>query len=222
MPPDAPFTKVSVDPKERAGLLTHPYLLANFAYTSTSSPIHRGVFVARSVLGRGLRPPPVAVAPLAPDLHAGLTTRERVTLQTSPAACVTCHGMINGLGFGFERFDAIGRLRFEEKGKTVDASGVYEPMSGEPTRYVGARQLAETLAASEETHAAFVEQLFHHMIQQPIRAFGPELSGRLRRSFAEHDFNIRSLLVEIVAASAPPKPARDPDLTFPRWPFESE
>ena len=98
LPADAPFRKVSTAPGERAGLLSHPYLMATFAYTATSSPIHRGVFIARSVLGRGLRPPPEAVAPLAPDLHAGLSTRERVALQTSPASCTTCHSMINPLG----------------------------------------------------------------------------------------------------------------------------
>jgi Protein of unknown function (DUF1588)/Protein of unknown function (DUF1585) len=222
LPADSPFKKVSLDPKERAGLLTHPYLLANFAYTSTSSPIHRGVFIARSLLGRSLRPPPVAVAPLAPDLHAGLTTRERVTLQTSPAACITCHGMINPLGFSLERFDAIGRFRLEEKGKPIDASGMYEPPSGEVARYEGARQLAEALASSDEAHTAFVEQLFHHMIQQPIRAFGPDLSHRLRRSFADHQYNVRSLLVEIVAASAEPKPPRDFDAHFPPSPFSQE
>ena len=222
LPPDSPFQKVSLDAKERAGLLTHPYLLSNFAYTSTSSPIHRGVFIARSLLGRSLRPPPVAVAPLAPDLHAGLTTRERVTLQTSPAACITCHGMINPLGFSLERFDAIGRFRLEEKGKPIDASGTYEPPSGEATHYNGARPLAEALAASEETQTAFVEQLFHHLIQQPIRAFGPDLSIRLRRSFADHQFNVRSLLVEIVTESAAPRPARDYDSPFPRSPFIQE
>ena len=66
LPADAPFQKVSLEQQERAGLLTHPYLMASFAYTATSSPIHRGVFIARSVLGRVLRPPPEAVAPLAP------------------------------------------------------------------------------------------------------------------------------------------------------------
>jgi hypothetical protein len=222
LPPDAPFQKVALDPGERAGVLTHPYLLANFAYTSTSSPIHRGVFVARSLLGRSLRPPPEAVSPLAPDLHAGLTTRERVALQTSPNSCVTCHGMINPLGFGLENFDAVGRFRADEKGKPIDANGFYEPPSGEVTKYSGARQLATILAASEETHNAFVEQLFHHMVQQPIRAFGPRQLVDLRRSFAEHGFNIRSLLVEIVAVSASSSPGPDLDARFPRWPFSPE
>ncbi len=221
LPPDAPFQKVSLDPGERAGLLTHPYLMANFAYTSTTSPIHRGVFLARSVLGRSLRPPPEAVAPLAPELHAGLTTRERVSLQTSPNACASCHTMINPLGFAFERFDAVGRFRREEKGKAIDASGTYEAPSGESTRVDGARELAAVLAASDETHSAFVEQFFHHMVQQPIRAFGPQLSADLRRRFAADGYSVRRLMIEAVAASAS-DPGRDLDPRFPRWPFSPE
>ena len=202
LPQDAPFQKVGLNPKERAGLLTHPYLMANFAYTATSSPIHRGVFLSRSVLGRVLRPPPEAVAPLAPDLHKDLTTRERVALQTSPAACKTCHNMINPLGFGLEQFDAVGRYRTEEKGKPIDATGTLETRSGESLPYSGARELANLLAESEETHSAFVQQLFHHMIKQPIRAYGIQESLKLRRGFAENKFSIRKLLVAIVADSA--------------------
>src|SRR5205085_1304858 len=43
---DAPFQPVSIDPAERAGVLTQPYLLASFAYADNSSPIHRGVLLA--------------------------------------------------------------------------------------------------------------------------------------------------------------------------------
>ena len=57
LPAKSPFQKVSLDSKERAGLLTHPYLMATFAYTATTSPIHRGVFLSRGVLGRTLPAP---------------------------------------------------------------------------------------------------------------------------------------------------------------------
>src|SRR5262249_46760932 len=40
---DAPFQKVHLEQGERAGVLSHPFLMATFAYTATSSPIHRGV-----------------------------------------------------------------------------------------------------------------------------------------------------------------------------------
>ncbi len=200
---DAPFQKVVLEHQERTGLLTHPYLLANFAYTATSSPIHRGVFIARSVLGRVLRPPPEAVAPLAPDLHPDLTTRQRVTIQTQPESCRSCHGMINPLGFTLEHFDALGRYRKEEKGKPIDAAGSYEARTGGQTvKFAGALDLAAYLASSGEAHSAFVQQLFHYLIKQPIGAYGPQELPDLRRFFVTHDFNIRKLMVEIMASTA--------------------
>jgi Protein of unknown function (DUF1588)/Protein of unknown function (DUF1592) len=202
LPAEAPFQKVSVNEKERAGLLTHPYLMSSFAYTSTTSPIHRGVFVSRGVLGRTLRPPPEAVAPLAPDLHAGLTTRERVSLQTSPKSCQMCHGMINPLGYSLEHFDAVGRFRSEEKGKPIDATGTYQTRTGEMVTFKGARDLAKFLTGSEETHSAFVQQLFHNLVKQPIRAFGSQELSELREFFVAHDFNIKKLMVETIATSA--------------------
>src|SRR4029077_12254189 len=139
------------------GVISHPYLMASFAYTATSSPIHRGVFIARNVLGRVLRPPPEAVAPLAVDLHPDLTTRQRVTLQTKPESCQSCHGMINPLGFTLERFDAVGRYRNEEKGRPIDATGYYETRDGDRVAFDGVRELAAFLVASEETHNAFIQ-----------------------------------------------------------------
>ena len=38
-------------------------------------------------------------------------------------------------------------------------------------KFDGARELAAFLAGSEETHDAFVEQLFHYLVKQPIRAY---------------------------------------------------
>lgn len=196
------FQKVSLDPTERAGLLSHPYLLADFAYTSSSSPIHRGVFIARSVLGRTLRPPPEAVTPVPPQLQPDLTTRERVSLQTKEESCQSCHSMINSLGFTLEHFDAVGRFRTAERGKSVDSAGLYRTRSGDIVPFKGVRDLATFLADSQESHSAFVEQLFHAMIKQPIRAYGSQTKESLRRTFAAENFNIRRLMVEIIATSA--------------------
>jgi mono/diheme cytochrome c family protein len=196
------FDRVAEGMGERAGVLSHPYLLANLSYTQESSPIHRGVFLARGVLGQRLRPPPVAVSPLAPDLHADLTTRERVALQTSPESCMSCHAMINPLGFALENFDAVGRFRLEDKGRPVDASGLYQTRTGETVPFEGVRALAEFLADSEEVHGAFVEQVFQHLVKQPVRAYGPDTLAELREDFAGNGYNIRDLLVEIVARTA--------------------
>jgi hypothetical protein len=199
---ESPFQKIELEPEQRAGILSHPYLMAGFAYTASSSPIHRGIFIARSVLGRSLRPPPEAVAPLAPHLRPDLTTRERVALQTKPEACQTCHAMINPLGFTLEHFDAVGRFRKQENGKAVDATGTYRTRKGELVKFDGVNELATFLADSPETHSAFVEQLFHFLVQQPIRAYGNNTREHLRASFVRDHFNIHRLMVEITATAA--------------------
>jgi mono/diheme cytochrome c family protein len=199
LPAEAPFQKVPWKKGERAGVLSHPYLLATFAYTAESSPIHRGVFLARNVLGRVLRPPPEAFTPLAPELHPKLTTRERVILQTASRNCQACHGMINPLGFTLENFDAAGRYRDREKDRPIDTTGSYQTRDGRVVKFKGLRDLATFLAGSEEVHEAFIERLFHYLVKQPIRAFGPRKLAELRMSFARNHFNIRKLVVEIVA-----------------------
>ncbi len=202
LPEDEPFQKVTLKPGQRAGILTHPYLMASFAYNETSSPIHRGVFLLRGVLGRALRPPPAAFTPLPADLHPDLSTRERVALQTRPEMCTNCHGMINPLGFALEHYDAVGRFRKEENGKPIDATGHYQTLGGETVTFDGARDLAAFLAGSDEVHEAFVEQLFHQLVKQPVQAYGPKELQSLRESFERNDYNIRRLMVEILASSA--------------------
>jgi cytochrome c553 len=196
------FQKVSLKSGERAGILTHPYLMATFAYTASSSPIHRGVFLVRSVLGRSLLPPPEAFTPLPAELHPKLTTRQRIDLQTRPQACQSCHGMINPLGYTLENFDAIGRFRDKEKDRPLDTTGSYMTRKGEEVTFAGVRDLAAFLAASDEVQEAFVEQLFHYFVKQPIRAYRPDETAKLRRFFVDNRCNVRKLMVEIATESA--------------------
>jgi hypothetical protein len=210
IPPfDKPFQRVDFPSGERAGILTHPYMLSAYAYTGSTSPIHRGVFIGRGVLGIGLKPPPDAFTPLPEDLHPNLTTRERVILQTKPAACQSCHSVMNPLGFALERFDAVGRVRDKENGKAIDTSGLYETRKGEIVKFDGPRDLAKFLAGSEEVHSAFAEQMFHQLVQQPVRAYGPSTLADLRESFGKNNFNIRKLATEVmVRAALPPTEAK--------------
>jgi hypothetical protein len=206
LPPEAPFQKVAFSSFQRSGVLTHPYLMATFSYPRDSSPIHRGVFLARSVLGLPLRPPPDAFTPLPAELHPDLTTRERVALQTKPLACQSCHAVINPLGFILERYDAIGRFRVKEKDRPIDTTGSYETREGKVVRFKGVRDQAQFLAGSEEVHEAFVAQFFHHLVKQPIRAFGKDKLAELRAYFVAHDCNIQKLAVEIIAQTASDSP----------------
>lgn len=196
------FVPVKLDNGKRAGILTHPYLMAINAHESETSPIHRGVFIVRGVLGHALRPPPEAVTPLPADLHPKLTTRERVILQTDSTTCMTCHGMINPLGFPLEKFDAVGRFREKDREKPINDTGGYQTRQGEEKSFKGARELAEFLAHSPETHAAFAEQFFHHLVQQSINAYGSDTEEQLTQEFTSNNFHIRKLAVTIMKESA--------------------
>jgi hypothetical protein len=179
--------------------------MAAFADASESSPIRRGVFVARSLLGRTLRPPPDAVTPVAPSLHSELTTRERTALQTNAQSCQTCHGLINSLGFPLEQFDALGRFRTAEKERAIDASGSYLSRAGEVVQFGSARELAQFLAGSEEVHVALIEKLFYYFVKHPVRAFGPEILPAMQRDFVRNEFNLRRLLADLATAAAFPR-----------------
>jgi mono/diheme cytochrome c family protein len=200
------------DPEHRFGVLSHPYLMSRLAHHDATSPIHRGVFLIRYLLGRTLRPPDEAFVPLAPDLHPDLSTREQVEMQTSPESCQVCHGKINGLGFTLENYDAVGRYRETERQRPIDPTGHYTTTADTQVEFAGPRELAEFLSTSSDTQRAFVKRAFQHFVKQPPAAFGAETLDRLSASFLENDYNIRELLVEIaVVAATHNKPTDEQD-----------
>ena len=187
---------------ERAGLLTHPYLLALYSYHNTTSPIHRGVFITRHVLGRSLKPPPEAVVfkdeAFAPDM----TMREKVTQLTKADACMTCHGIINPLGFALEQFDGIGRLRDTEKGRPINTVSDYLSADGSTVRLTSAGDLARHATESPSAQNGFIEMLFNQVAKQPVRAYGSGVLNRLRGDFAASGFNVQFLLAETAVINA--------------------
>jgi len=179
--------------------------MSGLAYEDSTSPIHRGVFLIRYVLGRTLRPPQEAFTPLSPALHPDMTTRQRVELQTSPQSCQVCHHKINGLGFALENYDAVGRFREREGDKSIDPAGHYTTRDGTAITFRGPSELAQFLASSDDAHRAFVNRAFQHFVKQPIAAYGPDQLAELTERFRNDDFHIRKLLVEIAVIAAFPQ-----------------
>ncbi len=196
------FYKVDFDPNQRVGVLTHPFLLSALAYYKSSSPIHRGVFLTRNIIGRALKPPPMAIQFMDGRFDPSLTMREKVTELTSPAACQGCHTIINPLGFSLEHFDGVGRFRTTDNNKPVNAVSDFLNDDGETIRFTGARDVADYAIRSPEAHRGFTRQLFQHVAKQPAPAYGPEVLENLRESFASSEFNIQKLIGEIAVLTA--------------------
>jgi hypothetical protein len=201
-PPPGEFARVATPPGERSGVLTHPYLLAALSYKTSSSPIHRGVFLTRSIVGRGLKSPPMAVAFNDAEFAPNLTMREKVAHLTGGETCQGCHAVINPLGFSLEWYDAVGRFRREENGRAIDAVTDYVVDDSQKVRLTGARDVAEFAIANEQANHAFIEQLFHHIVKQSVRAYGPDTLPRLRNSFIASGYNLQKLIVEIATTGA--------------------
>ena len=180
----------------------HPYLLSTFSYPNNSSPIHRGVFLTRHLLGRSLKPPPKAVSFKDNELDPSLTMREKVTQVTKDRACMGCHGTINSLGFSLEHYDALGRWRNQENKKPVNATSNYETEDGKTIRLKGGRSLAEFAAQNERSQKAFIGHLFHYLVKQPVDAYGKETLENLHRHFKKSEFNVKSLLIEILVVTS--------------------
>jgi hypothetical protein len=198
----AGFQPVKMDADQRAGVLTHPFVLATFSYTKSSSPIHRGVFVTRNILGRMLKPPPMAIAFMDDKFDPSLTMREKVAELTSKPACMSCHVTINPLGFSFERFDAVGRVRATDNKKPVDPVSDYATSDGNVIKLTGARDVAIHAAESLAGQTGFVRNLFQELVKQPPAAYSPELLGQLTEKFRADKFHVRNLAVEVAVVAA--------------------
>ena len=95
--------------------MTHGSYLARHSKEADSFPIARGLHVLRQVLCQEIPEPNIELPP-APEQKLGVTTRKLYEDFTAAAACQACHGRINGVGFAFENYDAVGRLPGEGRG----------------------------------------------------------------------------------------------------------
>ncbi|MCB9568276.1 MAG: DUF1592 domain-containing protein [Myxococcales bacterium] len=190
-------------PGERAGILGQGALLASFAHSDQSSPVRRGVMVRERLLCQQFGTPPPAAGGV-PDVDPNATTRERFRQHSADQSCALCHTFIDELGFGFERFDGIGRYRESENGQAIDASGDLSDVegmgSGTHAPFGTIPELAAILAGSQAVHTCFSRQVFRFTmgyLETPSDLCA--LQG-IDQRFAAAGYDVRELLVAIVTS----------------------
>jgi hypothetical protein len=152
-----------------------------------------------------LKPPPMAIAFMDDKFDPSFTMRETVTELTAKPACQSCHVTINPLGFSFERFDAVGRVRATDNNKPINATADYTAADGTVIKLSGARDVALHAAESQAGQAGLVRNLFQAMVKQPTTAYSPELLGQLTGRFRRDHYHVRNLAIEVAVIAALPK-----------------
>ncbi len=109
----------------RGGILRMGAVLTATSAPLRTSPVKRGDWVLRRILGTPTPPPPADAGSIPADdkLFAGLSLRQKLESHKRNATCAGCHTRIDPLGFPLEHFDPTGRWREQyADGKPIDDS----------------------------------------------------------------------------------------------------
>jgi hypothetical protein len=171
--------------------------LALLSHSDQTAPVIRGVFVRERILCEEVPAPPPNVNAIAPDPDPTATTRERFRQHTEQPVCSSCHRLIDGIGFGFERYDQLGRYRATENGLDIDESGdvvdTQEAALNGP--FAGAGELSARIAGSPRARDCLATHWYRYSFG---RQETPEDScslDQLKQRFADSNGDLKELLV---------------------------
>lgn len=108
---------------QRGGLLRLGAVLTATSAPLRTSPVKRGDWVLRRVLGTPTPPPPANAGSIPADekLFGGLSVKARLAAHQRNASCASCHLRIDPMGFPLEHYDSVGRWRETySDGKPID------------------------------------------------------------------------------------------------------
>lgn len=216
--PAKEFDRVSFPAgSERAGLLGQGLFLALTSKPEDSSPTARGLFVREQFLCQHVPDPPAGVNTNLPPVTEARpqTNRDRMSEHALNPSCVTCHKLIDPIGFGLEKFDAVGARREKfalqfrtprgedekrpppSKTVTLDIDSVGNVAGIPDSQFSSPAQLGAVLAKSTQCQECVVKQYFRYTSG---RLEGPADRPVIRKAlddFRNSQFRFRELVVSL-------------------------
>jgi len=188
---------------ERGGLLTQGTFLIVTSNPTRTSPVKRGLFVLENLLGT---PPPPA-PPDVPVLEAQeavkggkLTMREMMEIHRKDPDCSGCHARMDPIGLGLENFDALGRFRETENGKSIDTAG--KLITGEGFSNVAALKQILAEKRKGDFYRTVSEKLLTYAIGRGIEYYDSTTIQQLVDHLEKNDGKLVEL-IHAVTTSAP-------------------
>ena len=208
---------------ERAGLLGEGLFLAMTSKPEESSPTARGLFVREQFLCQHVPDPPPGVNTNLPPVTEAKpqTNRDRMTEHATNPTCATCHKLMDNVGFGLEKFDAIGARRDQlalefgsGRGKktvnlNLDTSGT---VAGVPdSQFSSPAELGAVLARSSQCQECMVKQYFRYTAGRMDTPADRPLLLKVTEDFRHSKFRFQELVVSLTLLrefpyEAAPKP----------------
>jgi hypothetical protein len=195
------FQKVSLDPRQRGGLLGHASILAVTSNPTRTSPVKRGKWILENLFAAPPPEPPANVPELADGKSDQLTgtLRQRMEQHRADPACATCHKLMDPIGFGLENYDAIGGWRTRDGDAEVDASG--ELPDGRD--FQGPGELRSLLAQrKDEFRRCFIEKMLTYGLGRGLEYYDACAVERIAAASAAADDRISVVIAEIVTSPA--------------------
>ena len=228
-PPARDFDRATFPPEsERSGLLGQALFLTLTSKPEDTAPTGRGLFVREQFLCQQVPPPPPNVDTNLPpvDESKPLTNRERMAGHTTSKVCASCHSLIDPIGFGLEKFDAIGMRREQQKllfypntkgggGRRAKPKEVLLDLdtsarvAGVPnSEFTSARQLGELLARTPQCQECIVKQVFRYMAGRPDTAADRPALNRALEAFRKSDFHFKQMMISLTGERETPPEGR--------------
>ncbi|HEX3744075.1 MAG TPA: DUF1592 domain-containing protein [Bryobacteraceae bacterium] len=116
----------------RGGLLPMAVFLTENSPGLRTSPVKRGNWVVKKILGEVIPPPPPVVPELpADEAKSDLPIREKLLQHRANPMCAACHAKFDSFGLAFEGYGPIGDRRTRDlAGRLIDAMATF-PGGGE-------------------------------------------------------------------------------------------
>ena len=185
----------------RGGVLPMAVFLTRNAPGLRTSPVKRGYWVVRRLLGERIPPPPPTVAELPKDEAklGDLTLPQLLARHRDDKACAGCHRRFDAVGLAFEGFGPVGERR------TKDLGG--HPVQIEASFPDGKdRKGVEGLRAylSEKRQSDYVDnlckKLFSYALGRTLRLSDEEVIAAMKGRLAKEGYAFGSLIEAIVAS----------------------
>jgi hypothetical protein len=195
--PATAFSRVDVDPTQRAGIVTDVGLITSHTFADTSSAIHRGKFVREVLLCNTPPDPPADLMVMPPDPKPGVSNRERLAMHSTAPSCAACHALMDPIGFAYEAYDGLGRFRTADaNGKPFDDSGELTLTKDANGPFKGPIALAARLAGSSDVKSCLIGNVVK-FAQGPDAAGDACVQQKLGAVFEASKHDIKELFVAI-------------------------